>query len=132
MTSSWLVPAGAASLWGFLSTLLLLQSWAAGANLLIALIGLARGRMKPSRVFELVLGALIGGAIYSALLRLGFWFLLEVRGYGRNWLERGIYLGCLALAARFLLPRLTVRVRKLWREAMGEGSAEEGTAKEAP
>ena len=114
----WIGPAIVAPLWGIGSALLVFEAWRAYANAFIGVVALVRGRMAGSRTFGTLVGALVTGAICSVLLRAGFWWLVEVRGFGRTPLEWVFYCTSLGLALRFLLPRLGSTVRQSWQKAM--------------
>jgi hypothetical protein len=114
----WIGPAVVAPLWGIGSAQLLLQGWRAYADAFIAVVALVRGRMAGSRTFGTLVGALVTGVICSVLLRAGFWWLVEVLGFGRTPLEQVLYCTSLGLALRFMLPRLGSTLRQSWRKAM--------------
>ncbi len=114
----WIGPAVVAPLWGIGSASLVVEAWRAYANAFIAVVALVRGRTTGSRTFGTLVGAVVTGAICSVLLRGGFWWLVEVQGFGRAPLEGVFYCTSLGLGLRFLLPRLASKVSQSWRSAM--------------
>jgi hypothetical protein len=128
----WIGPAVVAPLWGIGSGQLVVGAWRAYANAFIAVVALARGRTTGSRTFGTLVGAVVTGAICSVLLRAGFWWLVEVQGFGRMPLEWVFYCTSLGLALRVLLPRLASKVRASWRTAMDTSAPPEGATAGKP
>lgn len=128
----WIGPAVAAPLWGIGSAQLVLLGWRAYANAFIAVVALVRGRMAGARTVGRLFAALVTGVICSVLLRAGFWWLVEVMGFGRTLLEQVLYCTSLGLALRFMLPRLASQIGQSWRKAMDAAvPAESGAAGKA-
>jgi hypothetical protein len=120
---SWVGPAVVAPCWGVWSVQLLVLGWLATADLFIAIVALARGRMTAGRAVGRMVAALVTGLVCSVLFRGGFWLLVEVMAFGRTGLEQAIYCVSVAVAAGFMLRRLPSRVQKSWRAAMDSDRA---------
>ena len=124
MTIKWSVPLLAACFWGIGSTQLFLEGWLATANLYIAIVGFATGRMSAARAFAVALAAVLAGALCSVFLSGGFWLLLEVMRLGRTPPEKIVYWVFVALSATFMLPRLPAKLQRSWRAAMSPESTD--------
>jgi hypothetical protein len=108
--------------WGWSSTQLFLQAWLAYADLFIAIVSLARGRMTRSRATGAIFAALASGVVCSVLLRGGFGLLVEVMDFGRTGLEKVLCCLFVALSALYMLPQLPSKVQNSWRAAMSPDS----------
>jgi len=115
---NWLGLLVIAPLWGFVSAQLLLQGWLAFAQLAIALIALARGKMATSQAAHAIAAPLALGLVASVVLRLGFWALFEAAGLARDGLAVIVYWVFALLSFSYLASRLPAEVRKSWRIAM--------------
>ena len=122
----WVGPGVVAPLWGIGSAQLVVQGWRAYAEAFIVVVAVARGRMAASRILGALLAALLTGLFCSATLRAGFWWLIEVLGFGRTPLEQVFYCTALGLALRFMLPKLAARVKAFWRRSMDGAAASPG------
>jgi hypothetical protein len=100
------------TLWGLVAPRLLIQGWLATVDLFIAALAFVRGRMGAPRAVGEVIGALISGAVYSACLRAGFWYLMEVEGLGRALREQVFFCAGAALSAALALRRGPVTAGK--------------------
>jgi len=121
----WIGPLILSPLWAWGSTLLFLQGWLASADVVIALLGFARGRLPAPRATGAVAAALATGVVCSVLLRLGFWLLVDVSGYGRTGLAQLVYWCCVLGAALHLVPKLPSKVRGAWQKTMSPVPVEE-------
>jgi hypothetical protein len=107
-----------APFWALASVHLLMLSWRATADIFIGVLALLRGRMSGARGFEMILGALATGVFSSVALRVGFWFLIEIKGYGLRLLEPIIYLSVCGAVAQVLVGRLPSQLTASWDKAM--------------
>lgn len=118
MTMERVGPIVVSGAWGIACILLIVEGWVASANLVIAIAALVRGRASRSRTFEALVGALVTGVFCSLLLRLGFWWLVEVMGFGRTMPEKIAFFNGLGLGGFLMVRPLPARIRKAWRTAM--------------
>jgi hypothetical protein len=132
VTAPWIGPGVVATLWGIGSASLVVEGWRAYSNAFIGVAALVRGRTTGSRTFGTLVGAVITGLVCSGLLRGGFWWLVEVLGFGRTPLEQIVYCTSLGIALRYMLPWLGSKIRISWRTAMDAPLPAEGAAAVKP
>jgi len=111
-------------LWGCASTQLFLQSWLALVNLLINVLGFVRGAV-PRKQTAIAMGvAAASVALFSLLLRGGFWLLTDILPFGWSKAENVVYWIFAGFSALFMLLQIPSKVQKQWRNAMVPGSLE--------
>ena len=111
-------------MWGAISSQLLLQGWLAFVNLIIHLIGLAKGRVERRLNFIGIGVALTQMLLFSALLHGGHYLLTEVFSFGYSTAEYYTYWIFAVLSILYMLPQIPAKVRKSWRNATVVGSIE--------
>ncbi|MGH8542110.1 MAG: hypothetical protein ACREX3_00345 [Gammaproteobacteria bacterium] len=105
-------------LWGLVSTQLFLQACLSFASLVLSAVGLVRGRV-PRRDTLMQIGVNVFSILlWSGLLRLGFWLIVDVLHFGSTSAENIVYWIFAALSAAFMLPQIPGKLRRSWHFAM--------------
>jgi hypothetical protein len=112
-------------LWGFLSTQLFIQAWLAVAGLVCGSIGLLRGRVEPGVNLIAIGTGLASVILWCALLRAGFWLLVDVLELGASGAENTVYWICAVVFALGSIPQIVLSVRNAWRFAMVPGALDQ-------
>ena len=107
--------------WGLISTQLFLQAWLAFFGGLMSTLGLVRGRV-PRKDTSLQIGvAIFSVVLWTALMRLGFWLIVDVLQFGASDAENVVYWIFAAFSALYMLPQFPRKLRNSWHFAMTPG-----------
>ena len=104
-------------IWGPLSTQFFIQAWLSVAQFFIYLVGFVKGSV-PRKDNAIHMGvAICTVALFSLLLRGGFWLLTVVLPFGQTQAENIVYWLFAGLSWLYFIPQIPSKLRASWRYA---------------
>jgi hypothetical protein len=113
--------------WGWVSTQMFLQGWLSVVGIACGLAGLVRGRVPRLQNLTGIGVGVVSVILWSALLRGGFWLLVDVLKFGYSGAENTVYWLVAGIFALGSLQQMVTSVRNSWRFAMVPGALDQFT-----